>query len=139
MALVVVDKSEYIEKMKYLLEDTTIYRLLNMDPTNKQKIKLISILGRLKAEFGMEDTTHRKMYPTGASSLKLCGQPKIHKNTPLRSIVSSRGSVTYGVSKELARILKPLTGDTIHHVNSSRECVDMMKNTIGISRVHHLL
>ena len=30
-----------------------------------------------------------------------------------RSIVSSRGSVTYGVAKELARILKPLVGRTL--------------------------
>ena len=33
--------------------------------------------------------------------------PKIHKpDTPLRPIVSSCGSVTYGVAKELAKILK---------------------------------
>ena len=62
------------------------------------------------------------MYPTGASSPKLYGLPKIHKkNIPMRPIVSSQGSVTYGVAKELARILKPLTGNTIHRVNNSKE------------------
>ena len=68
------------------------------------------------------------MYPTGASSPKLYGLPKIHNNTSLRPIVSSRGSVTNGVAKELARILKPLTGNTIHHVNISTELVDDIKN-----------
>ena len=56
------------------------------------------------------------------------GFQKIHKkNNPLRPIVSSRGSVTYGVAKELARILKPLTGNTIHHVNNSSEYADDIK------------
>ena len=68
------------------------------------------------------------MYPTGASSLKLYGLPKIHKkNTPLRPTVSSRGSVTYEVAKELARIWKLLTGNTIHHVNNSMEFADDIK------------
>ena len=30
--------------------------------------------------------------------------------TPLRPIESSRGSVTYGVAKVLAKVLKPLVG-----------------------------
>ena len=42
--------------------------------------------------------------------------PKIHKlDTPLRPIVSSCGSVTYGVAKELAKILKPLVGKSPPH------------------------
>ena len=49
------------------------------------------------------------------------------KTTPLRPIVSSRGSVTYGVAKELARILKPLTGNTIHQVNNYMEFADDIK------------
>ena len=49
------------------------------------------------------------------------------KNNPLRPIVSSRGSVTYGVAKELARILKPLTENTIQHVNNSMEFADAIK------------
>ena len=48
------------------------------------------------------------MYPTGCVQPKFYGLPKIHKpDTPLRPIVSSCGSVTYGVAKELAKILKP--------------------------------
>ena len=43
------------------------------------------------------------------------------------SIASSRGSVTYGVAKELARILKPLTGNTIHHVINPSEFEDDIK------------
>ena len=37
--------------------------------------------------------------------------------------------MTYGVAKELVRILKPLTGNTIHHVNNSKEFADDIKKT----------
>ena len=129
MALVVMDKSDFIKKMKELLEDTNTYKPLNMDPTNKQKNKLINILRRIKTKSGIEETTYRKMYPTRSSSPKPYGCPKIHKNNLLRPIVSSRGSVTYGEAKELATIPKPLTGNTIHHVNNSTEFADDMKKT----------
>ena len=44
MALVVMYRSDYIKKMKELLENTNIYRPLNLDPTNILKNKLINIL-----------------------------------------------------------------------------------------------
>ena len=57
------------------------------------------------------------MYPTGCVPPQFYGLPKIHKpDTPLRPIVSSCGSVTYGVAKELAKILKPLVGKS--HITS---------------------
>ena len=54
---------------------------------------------------------------------------KIHKpGTPLRPIVSSCGSVTYGVAKELAKILKPLVGKSPHHINSTQDFVEQVKH-----------
>ena len=47
--------------------------------------------------------------------------------TPLRPIVSSQGSVSYGVAKELARILKPLTGNNNHQVLNSKQFADDIK------------
>ena len=35
--------------------------------------------------------------------------------------------MTYGVAKELAKILKPLTGNTIHHVSNSKESAEEIK------------
>ena len=104
VALVVMDKSDYIRKMKELLEDTNTYRPLNTDPTIRLKGKLFNILRRIKNESRIEDTIYRRMYPTGASSPKLYGLPKINKkNIPLILIVSSRGSVTYGVAKGIGQ------------------------------------
>ena len=77
VALVVVDRNEYIRKMKELLDDTNTYRPLNTDPTMKQKNKLINILRRVKTEAKLENTVYRRMYPTGVCSPKLYGLPKI--------------------------------------------------------------
>ena len=46
------------------------------------------------------------------------------KPIPLRPIVSSRGSVTYGVTKVLAKILKPLVVKSLHHIQSTKDFVD---------------
>ena len=69
------------------------------------------------------------MYTTGCVSPKFYGLPKIHKPvTALRPIVSSCGSVTYGVAKELAKILKPLVGKSPHHINSTQDFVEQVKH-----------
>ena len=53
------------------------------------------------------------MYPTGCVLPKFYGLPKIHKtDNPPRPIVSSRGSVTYGVSKVLSKVVKLLVGES---------------------------
>ena len=59
---------------------------------------------------------------------KFYGLPKIHKTgNPLRPIVSSRGSVTYGVTKVLSRVLKSLIGKFTHHVQSTSDLVNRAK------------
>ena len=123
-----MEKKDYIKKMKELLDDTNTYRPLNTDPTMKQKNRLINILRRVKTEVKLEDTIYRIMYPAGACSPKLYGLPKIHKkNNPMRPIVSSRGSVSYVVAKESARILNPLTGRTTHDDSNSKEFAEEIK------------
>ena len=60
---------------------------------------------------------------------KFYGLPKIHKpDIPLRPIVSSCGSVTYGVARELGKILKPLVGKSPHHINSTQDFVEQVKH-----------
>ena len=44
---------------------------------------------------------------------------KSTKCNPLRPMVSSRGSVTYGVEKVLSKVLKPLIGKSYYHVQRS--------------------
>ena len=69
------------------------------------------------------------MYPTGCVPPKFYGLPKIHmQDTPLRPIVSSCGYVTYGVAKELAKILKPLVGKAPYHIKSTQYFVEQVRH-----------
>ena len=68
------------------------------------------------------------MYPTGCGAPKFYGLHKIHKQgTPFRHIVSSCRLVTYGVAKELTKILKPLVDKSPHHINSTQDFVNRLK------------
>ena len=128
VALVVIDTVDYIRKAKEILEDTNTYRVINTDPNSRLKNKVINILSRTKAATGMQDNIYKKMYPTGVSPPKFYGLPKIHKkNIPLRPIVSSIGSVAYGVAKVSAEIIKPLMGCSQHHVHNSQQFAEEMK------------
>ena len=112
--MVIMDRQDYIDKSNNLLNQPT-YRAISWDPTNTIKNKLTNILKRVKNQTGLDSITYKSMYPTGCVPPKFYGLPKIHKpDTPLRPIVCSCGSVTYGVAKELTKILKPLAGKSPH-------------------------
>ena len=65
----------------------------------------------MKKETNLDEGMYKAMYPTGCVPPKFYGLPKFHKTgNPLRPIISSRGSVTYGVAKVLSKVLKPLVG-----------------------------
>ena len=128
VTMVIMDRQNYIKKVNTLLNQNT-YRAFPRDPTTTIKSKLISILKRVKNQTGLDRTAYKSMYPTGCVPPKFYGLPKIHKlDTPLRPIVSSCGSVTYGVAKELATILKPLVSKSPHHINSTQDFVAQIKH-----------
>ena len=133
VAMVVTVREDYINKADSLLNQNT-YRSIPWDPTATIKNKLISILKRVKNQTGLDSLTYKSMCPTGCVPPKLYGLPKIHKpDTPLRPIVSSCESVTYGVAKELAKILKPLVCKSPHHINSTQDFVEQVKHiTLGL-------
>ena len=90
--------------------------------------RLISLLKSIKAEGGISETTYKKLYPTGATTPKYYWLPKVHKkDTPLRPIVSSTGSVAYETAKELSRILKPLVGRSTHHVRNNQDFIQSIE------------
>ena len=125
--MVIMDRQDYINKANQLLNQST-YRSITKDPTSSIRNKLINILKEVKSQTGLDSNTYKSMYPTGCVPPKFYGLPKIHKpGTPLRPIVSSCGSATYGVAKELAKILKPLVGKSPHHITSTQDFVEQVK------------
>ena len=127
--MVVMDREDHDKKSEELLSQST-YRVPPSDPTTKQKNKLIALLKTIKAEGWISDTIYKRLYPTGTSTPKYYGLPKVHnQKVPLRPIISSRGAVTYESAKELLRILKPLVGRSPHHVHNTQ---DFIQNIEGI-------
>ena len=127
VSMVVMDKEDYINKSEELLQSFT-YKVLTTDPTTKHKNKLISLLKSIKAEGGINESTYKRLYPTGAGTPKYYGLPKVHKrDIPLRSIVSGIGSVTYETASELSRILKPLVGRSPHHVKNNQDFIHSLE------------
>ena len=132
--MVIMDRQDYVNKFNQLLAQPA-YREIPRDPPNKIKTKLINILKRVKCQTGLDNNTYKAMYPTGCGAPKFHGFPKIHKqDTPLRPKVASCGLVTYGVAKELAKILKPLVGKSSHHINSNQGFVKQVKNVTLLPR-----
>ena len=104
------------------------YKVLKKDATSSLKNKLISLLKDIKQTGGLSTNKYKQLYPTSAVPPKFYGLPKIHKvGIPLRLIVSSRGSITYGVAKELAYITKPLVGQSPHHLKNIQHFVQQLQ------------
>ena len=128
VSMVVMDKEEYIHKSEELLHQPS-YKQLPSDPTTKHKNRLISILKTIKLEWGIDNISYKRLYPTGAGAPKYYGLPKIHKQgVPHRPIISSRGSAAYESAKELAKILKPQVRKSPHHVQNNKDFLDSIKD-----------
>ena len=122
-----MNRQDYINKSINLLNQTT-YTAIPWDSTNTIKNKLINIFKRVKTQTELDSITYKSMYPTGCIPPKFYGLPKIHKpDTLVRPTVSSCGSVTYGVAKDLAKILKPLIGKSPHQINSTHDFMEHVK------------
>ncbi|XP_072048616.1 uncharacterized protein [Amphiura filiformis] len=119
---VVLDKDTYEEKVNNMLNDEKTYQELKSDPTSKYKDKLLGMLKKWKKKEKITVSEYWKVYPTAENTPRMYCTPKIHKpGTPLRPIVDYCGSIMYETSKELARILGPLVGQTQHHVINSKD------------------
>jgi hypothetical protein len=113
---VVMDKSDYTNKAKTLINETNTYQPLDTDPRKTTVNRINKKLKSLKDQDKLNKRTYDQIRPKDATIAKFYGLPKIHKdNNPLRPIVSLPGSPTYNLSKYLADILKPLVSTSRHH------------------------
>ena len=121
VAMVIMDQQDYNNKAQALLQDTNTYKVLHKDPTPQLKNKLITLLKNIKQTGGLNTKNTNNYTPPVQSHPNFMAYPIIHKTgTPLRPIVSSRGSITYGVAKELSHIIKPLVGQSPHHLKNTQ-------------------
>ena len=127
--VVVLDKTEYHQKCEALLNDTKTYkRLGKRNPTSGYKKQLVALLTKIEADHQINRDEYYKLYPTTETPPKFYGLPKIHKEgRPLRPIVSSCGSISYPCSRFLSDVLKPLVGQSPHHIKNTAEFADKIK------------
>ena len=129
-ATVVMDRDSYKEKINDLLDDDETYTKLKRDPTKKIERSICERLKSAERNGEIDSKLKSKLSPQNSYIPQFYGLPKLHKpNIPLRPIVSSIGSPTYNLSKELARILSPLRGKTTSYIKNSSHFVEMIKDT----------
>ena len=136
VALVVMDKSQYIEKCMALLNDTKVYKPCK-DTTKKLHRDVQESLWKLNREHGTSrlynwsKLHYNILLPTGNSSPvpRFYGLPKIHKaNCPMCPIVSACGMATYQLAKFLTKILQGYTGITPSFVKDSKSFSEHLRS-----------
>ena len=126
---VVIDRQEYDEKMKALLEDEKTYKKEKKQPFKKIERELNAKLLNLKNQGKLNERTYKKLHSTDGLPPAIRGSVKHHKpNNPLRPIVTSIGSALYHTSKLLADILSPLQNKNGLAVENSKEFVSEIKD-----------
>ncbi|XP_045452128.1 uncharacterized protein LOC123661186 [Melitaea cinxia] len=125
-ATVVMDTSDYNDKIQQLLSDESTYTNIKADPTNKV-LKITTNLIKKYSESLNLDV--KSLIPSCPKPPKLYGLPKIHKaDAPLRPIVSQIDSPTYRLAKHVAHVLSPLRGQTRAHTRDSYHFVNEIKH-----------
>ena len=75
VSMVVMDRDEYNRKSEELLEQPN-YKIIQTDPTNKYRNKLISTLKTIKSEGGIDENTYKRLYPQQLHHLNIMGYLK---------------------------------------------------------------
>ena len=107
---VVINKTDYMEKVSEHLNDETTYREVASNPTNTLQSKVNSELKSLKDENSLSDEQYKHLRSTTASTPLFYALIKTHKlNYPIRPIVSFCDSPTYKLAQFLTNLLNPIT------------------------------
>ena len=127
VAMVVMDKSSYVNKCMALLQDTNVYHPCR-DLTGQIHRQVQASLCRLKGKHGKDhqwvQLYYNQLLSMSRSSplARFYGLPKIHKaNCPMCPIVLACGTSTYNLAKYLTRILKVYIGHTSSFVKDSKD------------------
>ena len=103
---VVMDRSDYDNKMETLLNDRSTYEVVSTSPFRRIERELNAMLLSLKRQQKMDEPTYRKLHSIDGTPPATRGSVKHHKKgNPLRPIVTCIGPALYNTSKFLMDIL----------------------------------
>nr|VZI40526.1 unnamed protein product [Spirometra erinaceieuropaei] len=131
-ATVVLDRTDYLQKAKGLLEDRQFYVPCATKPLIALTREISATLLALENSGAITPTDRRMARPQDTALARFYGLPKVHKDSaPLRTIVSLKGTPTYGLAKWLFRRLKFLTAESDTTVSSSAQFLEKLKGGPG--------
>nr|VZI18684.1 unnamed protein product [Spirometra erinaceieuropaei] len=127
-ATIVLDRTDYLQKAKGLLEDRQFFVPCATNPLKALTREINATLLALENSGAITPTDRRMARPQDTALARFYGLPKVHKDgAPLRPIVSLKGTPTYGLAKWLFRRLKFLTAESDTTVSSSAQFLEELK------------
>ena len=123
-------KSDYISKMKVILDDTTKFKVVTEDNTMEKHAAIKTWIRSHRHLFG--ESEYESIFPHSANMPILYGQPKLHKDgIPLRPVLSMVGSYNHGLATSVSKLLEPMR-------QSTNVCTDKftLANILGRSNLH---
>lgn len=133
--IVIMNKEDYVSKMKIILNDRSKFRSVDGDVLlhilNKEE-KINRYLRQLKANHVIDDCTYSRLFTTGSKPGIMYGLPKVHKTgCPVRPIMSAIGTFNYKLSKFLVPVLSPITTNQYTVKDSFSFAKELCKLNVG--------
>ncbi|BHF63894.1 hypothetical protein SprV_0200688900 [Sparganum proliferum] len=127
-ATVVLDRTDYLQKAKGLLEDRQFYAQYATNPLKALTRETNATLLALENSGAITPTDRRMARPQDTALARFYGLPKVHKDgAPLRPIVSLKGTPTYGLAKWLFRSLKSLIAESDTMISWSAQFLEKLE------------
>nr|VZI45603.1 unnamed protein product [Spirometra erinaceieuropaei] len=125
---VVLDRTDYNQKAKSLLEDRQSYVPCESNPMKTLTREINATLWAMENSSAISPIDRRMARAQETALARFYGLPKVHKEgVPLRPIVSLKGTPTYGLVTWLFQRLKFLTFDSNTTVSSSTQFLEKLK------------
>ena len=123
---VILNKTDYQEKVNELLSDTSKFESINKDPTNEIKSKANKIIDALNAS---KNNCNISKITGDYQPGYMYGNVKIHKpQNPLRPIISQVTTSTYNLAKTLNKILSPYIPSK-YILKSTNDLIDILQTS----------
>ena len=133
---VIMNATDYQEKLNCILEDRSKFQEISKNPTNKLKTKIYQLI-TIANNFGTKYFSRIKGHYTPGY---LYANPKIHNSitdTPMRPIISQVGTVTYDLANTLCTIISPYIPQKFM-INSTYEFLEIVKRTENVQMLASL-
>lgn len=123
---VIIDKTDYINKSKGMLDDINVYKVLNSNPLLTVQNNINSFIKLLQEKNYITFSEKKKLTTNNSILAKAYFLPKIHKEgVPLRPIISSIGAASYDLSGHISDILsRTFSNRTNYNITNTFQFVE---------------